>query len=191
MRLMRQQGAQGGWSRRNKGGDRSQGGSQGAGIPTGVCLSPEPRTPILQEMGRKVVCKLPSAMQITKGGTSVKNREQYKSSTSAGEGMGKAYGTPGALPLPALGWAQGRGGRSPSILGSQGYALPATHPCCSYPCLLDPPEDSGQQVCMSSASHVCNRDRLPLCTQGLLGGRQVPLPGMGWAHGWSPRCTWA
>ena len=49
---------------REQRGDRVQGGSQEAEIPG--CLLPEPRTPILQEMGRKRICKLSRATQITK-----------------------------------------------------------------------------------------------------------------------------
>lgn len=63
--------------------------------------------------------------------------------------------------------------RSPAIPGSRGYTLPAIRPCCSCQCLFDPPEDSGQQVCMSSASRVGNRDRLPFVHSGLPGGASV------------------
>lgn len=55
----------------------------------------------------------------------------------------------------------------PNIPGSWDCTVPAIHPCCSHQCLLVHPEDSGQQVCMSSEDYVCNRGTgCPLCTQG-------------------------
>lgn len=57
----------------------------------------------------------------------------------------------------------------------QGWgAQPASQgACCSSQCLRHPPVDSGQQGCMSSASHVCNRDRLLFVHSGLPGGASV------------------
>lgn len=58
-------------------------------------------------------------------------------------------------------------GCSLNILGSWGCTMPAIYPCCFHHCLLAHPEDSGQQVCMSSEGYVCNRATgCPLCTQG-------------------------
>lgn len=58
-RMMRQQGGQCGCSRRSKGGIEVGEAAKELGIQTQACLSSEPRTPMLQEMGRKGVCSCP------------------------------------------------------------------------------------------------------------------------------------
>lgn len=105
--------------------------------------------------------------------TTLRNSEGYKAAPSQERTWDRAYRTPAAFHLCLLEGHEAGMGHSPNILGSQGYALPAIHSCCSYQCLLDPPEDSGQQVCTTSAGHGCNGDRLSFVHSGLPGGANV------------------
>lgn len=94
----------------------------------------------------------------------VKKNEGHTAAPAKERACDRAYGTPGAFHLqpPPEGHMAGVG-RSAGFPGS----------CCSSQRLRHPPEDSGQQGCMSSASHVCNGDRLLFVHSGPPGGASV------------------
>lgn len=137
-----------------------------AGIPTHVCLSPEPRTPILRKWAGKGFPKCPM-------------QAGHKICTAVKTGQRREAAARLRLCPPVEGTGQ-RGGAG---------LHPACHPSLLLP-LAHPQASRGPrlQVHMSSAGAVSNRGTgCPLCVQGYPGCAQVlALLGMGWPMAGAP-----
>lgn len=169
---------------REQSGAGGQGGSQGAGIPTQVCLPPEPRTLILQGMGSKGICKHSHAVQTTKAGNceKVSGVKQH----CHWEDTGHAGGTWGHSAWSA--WWRALTQHSRSQACTWAAPVPAAPTCAS--CLL-PRAPVGRFLCPQPVVYATGHGlplvhwgppRVPVCA----GSSRNRM-----ARGCSPRCTWA